>query len=169
MSGGSPSSDTTSLILARKSVMETFQDEILKILLKNSNLTRKQFETLLIDTLAGDLLEEEATSRARPKLRTDRSSLSRGSFDRTLTQGRRNIIEAVYTILLLGYTGLFETAQLEPFLEVGSRLKVYVESRAKQNVDQDREMRSTLSKELTEILEGLVRGRRKERDQTLDK
>jgi hypothetical protein len=164
MNVGSPSSDTSSLILARKLVMETFEDEILKILLKNSNLTRKQFETLLIDSLANDLLEEEATSRARPKLRTDRGSLSRGSFDRTLIQGRRNIIEAVYTILLLGYTGLFETTQLEPFLEVGSRLKVYVESRGKQNVGADREMRSTLSKELTEILESLVRGRRKKSD-----
>jgi hypothetical protein len=164
MNVGSPSSNTSSLILARKLVIETFEDEILKILLKNSNLTRKQFETLLIDTLANDLLEEEATSRARPKLRTDRGSLSRGSFDRTLIQGRRNIIEAVYTILLLGYTGLFETTQLEPFLEVGSRLKVYVESRGKQNVGADREMRSTLSKELTEILESLVRGRRKKSD-----
>jgi hypothetical protein len=169
MNVGGSSSDTPSFTLARKSVMEAFQDEILKILLKNSNLTRKQFETLLIDTLADVLLEEEATSRARPKLRTDRSLLSRGSFDRTLTQCRRNIIEAVYTILLLGYTGLFETAQLEPFLEIGGRLKVYVESRGKRNVDEDREMRSTLSKELTEILESLVRGRRKELDQTLNK
>ena len=169
MNVGSPSSDTPSLRLARKSVMETFEDEILKILLKNSNLTRKQFETLLIDTLADDLLEERATSGARPKLRTDRDSVSRGSFDRTLIQGRRNIIEAVYTILLLGYAGLFETAQLEPFLEVGSRLKIYIESRGKRNVYEEREMRDTLSKELTKILEILVRGRRKELDQSLSK
>ena len=156
----SSGSDTSLVMSGRKSVIETFQDEILNILLENSNMTRKQFETLLIDTLADDLLQGETTSRARPKLRTDRSSLSRGSFDRTLTQARRNIIEAVYTILLLGYIGLFETVELAPFLEVGSRLKVYVESRGKLNVDESREMRSTLSKELTEILGGLVRNRR---------
>jgi len=152
------------LTSARKMLIETFQDEILKILLKNSNLTQKQFETLLIDALSDDLLGERTASRARTNIRSDRSQLSRGSFDRTLAQGRRNVIEAVYTIMLLGYTGLFETAEFGPFLEVGSRLRVYVESRGKQNVDEEKEVRGTLSKVLTETLEELVRRRRKDSD-----
>jgi len=164
MGEGDRSVDAALLASARRMVIETFQDGILKILLENSNLTHKQFETLLIDALADDLLGERVTSTARVNIRIDRSTLSRGSFDRTLAQGRKNVIEAVYTVMLLGYTGLFETAEFAPFLEVGSRLRVYAESRGKHNVHEEKEVRSTLSKVLTETLETLVRRRRVDSD-----
>ncbi|MBS7629048.1 hypothetical protein KEJ23_03625, partial [Candidatus Bathyarchaeota archaeon] len=104
----------------RKTIKNTFQDKILEILLKNSNMTRKQFETFLIDSLSTDFLKSK--SKERPKLRTDKELLTRGSFDRTLAQARRNITKALSTILLLGYSGLLENPQLEPFIEAGERL-----------------------------------------------
>ncbi|MEM3017679.1 MAG: hypothetical protein QXO25_02230 [Candidatus Bathyarchaeia archaeon] len=119
--------DSEGLRSARKMLAETFQDSIVKILIKNCSLTRKQFETLLIDFLYDDLLPNRKKSIGRPKLRTDRDTISRGSFDRTLAQARANIAEAIYTVFLLGYTGLLETPQLEPFLEVGNRLKSHSE------------------------------------------
>ncbi len=95
-------------------------------------------------------------------LRTDRTSLSRGAFDRTLIQARKNITEAIYTILMLGYTGLLESPQLEPFLEVGNRLRSYSESRGNRITDQDHVATGAISDQLIEIVEEMIgRAKRK--------
>ena len=80
---------------------KTFDDEILKILLNNSNITSKQFESLIINSFSEDMFDKGKLSRERPKLRTDREILSRGSFDRTLSQARRNVRRSISTVLLL--------------------------------------------------------------------
>jgi len=162
MAAGDLGSKSPELTPAKRAVSETFKDPILAILLKNSNLTRKQFETLLIDVLSDDLLLGRATSTERPKLRTDRDTVSRGSFDRTLTQARKNVTEAIYTVLLLGYVGLLETSQLEPFLETGNRLKSYSDTRRERPPKENQELQDSLSSELAEILLMFV-GRRESR------
>lgn len=149
------------LTSTKRVVNETFEDPILVILLKNSNLTRKQFETFLIDLLSDDLLLGRNTSIERPKLRTDRDTVSRGSFDRTLTQARKNVTESIYTVLLLGYTGLLETSQLEPFLETGNRLKSYSDERRERPPKETQELQDSLLSELSEVLMMFV-GRRKQ-------
>ncbi len=53
----------------------------------------------------------------------DRKGISRGALNRTLKQARNNISEAIHTILLLGYGGLFESPSLAPFIEASERLK----------------------------------------------
>lgn len=140
------------LNLAKKSISETFQDEILLILLKSSNMTRKQFESYLIGAISNDFFSGSNLSRGRPRLRTDRNLLSRGSFDRTLAQARKNIVEAIYTVLLLGYAGLLETPQLEPFIEVGNRLKTYSELRREQVTEETGQVGGVLMNELTDTL-----------------
>ncbi|WP_455368407.1 hypothetical protein [[Eubacterium] cellulosolvens] len=139
----------------KKLLKKTLSDEILKILLSNSNITHKQFESLIINSFSGDIFDRGNISRERPKLRTDRSILSRGSFDRTLSQARRNVRRAISTVLLLGYVGILESPELEPFLEVGNRIKAYTEINRESGNDSVR-LRNNLSAELSAIISSLL-------------
>ena len=101
-------------------------DPIIKILSKNSNLTKTQFETLLIDFLAPNVSEKSLTNQEKALLRLTKAGISRGAFNHTLKQARRNIIQSMYTIILLGYLGIFEDTRLAPYLEVANKLREYV-------------------------------------------
>src|SRR5207249_1454914 len=57
------------------------------------------------------------------RLRRDEKGISRGSFNRTLRQARENVVEAIHTVLRLGYSGLTESPSIAPFLEASERLK----------------------------------------------
>ncbi len=59
-------------------------------------------------------------------MRLSKAEISRGAFNRTLKQARKNVIQSMYTIILLGYLGLFEDTRLEPYLEAAERLQHYV-------------------------------------------
>ena len=139
----------------KKLIKKTFDDEILKILLSNSNITYTQFESLIINSFSGEIFHKGGLSKERPKLRTDRDVLSRGSFDRTLSQARRNVRRSISTILLLGYVGILESPELEPFLEVGNRIKAYTELNKESNNDSVK-LRSNLSVELNTIISNLL-------------
>lgn len=102
-----------------------FNDPVVNILAENSNLTKIQLETLLIDVLASNIARKSLKTEEKAKLRRLKEGVSRGSFNRTLKQARRNVIKSIYTILLLGYLGVFESTQLDPFLEVSNRLQTY--------------------------------------------
>jgi len=103
-------------------------DPIVKILTKNSHLTKTQLETLLIDILAENLAGKSLRYEEKAKLRLLRAGISRGAFNRTLRQARRNIIQSVYTIILLGYLGVFEDTRLDPYLEAANKLQAYLSS-----------------------------------------
>jgi len=96
-------------------------DPIAKILLENSNLTRKQYENLLIGSFREKFVERGIGFEG--KLRLKGMKVSRGAFYRTLRQARRNVLSSIYTIFLLGYVGLFDSPRLEPFIEVSNALK----------------------------------------------
>ena len=106
----------------------SLNDPIAKILSKNSHLTKVQLETLLIDILsenfAGKLLKYEEKAR----MRLTKAKISRGSFNRTLRQAKENVIKSIYTVLLLGYLGAFESTTLDPYLEIANRLRDYIEA-----------------------------------------
>src|SRR5438309_11368731 len=57
------------------------------------------------------------------RVRRDEKGISRGSFNRPLRQARENVVEAIHTVLLLGYSGLTESPSIAPFLEASERLK----------------------------------------------
>ena len=103
-------------------------DPIVKILSKNSQLTRTQLETLLIDILSENFAGKTLTYDEKASLRLINAKLSRGSFNRTLAQSKDNVIKSIYTVLLLGYLGVFESTTLDPYLEIANKLHEYLEA-----------------------------------------
>lgn len=109
----------------QKWIISSFNDPLSKILLNKSYLTRIQLETLLIDGLAEHILDRKIGYEEKSKMRLSVKGVSRGAFNRTLYQARKNIMGAIYTILLLGYLGILETPSLDPFIEASNRLATY--------------------------------------------
>lgn len=103
-------------------------DPIAKILAKSSNLTKTQVETLLIDVLAEKITAKKVLYREKAKLRLLKTGVSRGAFNRTLRQAKENIIKAMYTVILLGYLGILESPQLQPYMELANKLQTYRET-----------------------------------------
>ncbi len=112
--------------LLQKWLSGSTTDPIIKILSRNSNLTKTQLETLLIDFLGPNISGKSLTNQEKALLRLTKAGISRGAFNHTLKQARRNIIQSMYTIILLGYLGIFEDTRLDPYLEVANKLKEYV-------------------------------------------
>jgi len=107
---------------------KSLEDPIVKILSKNSHLTKVQLETLLIDILSENLAGKTIKYDEKAKLRLTKAKISRGAFNRTLKQAKVNVIKSIYTILLLGYLGIFETTTLDAYIEVANKLQEYVEA-----------------------------------------
>ncbi|MEM2738243.1 MAG: hypothetical protein QXK93_04595 [Candidatus Bathyarchaeia archaeon] len=107
---------------------KSFEDPIVKILVKNSHLTKIQLETLLIDVLAENLLGKPLKYDEKARLRLTKAKISRGAFNRTLKQAKENVIKSIYTVLLLGYLGIFETTTLSAYIEVANKLQGYIEA-----------------------------------------
>jgi hypothetical protein len=103
-------------------------DPVVQILAKNSQLTKTQLETLLIDVLSENISGKQLKYDEKATLRLTRAKISRGSFNRTLKQSRENVIKSIYTVLLLGYLGVFETTTLDPYIEIANKLHEYVEA-----------------------------------------
>ncbi len=103
-------------------------DPIAKILSKNSQLTKTQLETLLIDVLAENIAGKPLKYDEKARLRLTKAKISRGAFNRTLKQSKENVIKSIYTVLLLGYLGIFESTTLDPYLEIANKLNEYLEA-----------------------------------------
>jgi len=103
-------------------------DPVVKILSKNSQLTKTQLETLLIDILAENISGKQLKYDEKARLRLTKAKISRGSFNRTLKQSKENVIKSIYTVILLGYLGVFESSTLDPYLEIANKLRDYVEA-----------------------------------------
>jgi len=104
----------------------SLNDPLVKILAKNSNLTKIQLETLLIDVLAENIADKNLKYDEKAKIRI--LAVSRGAFNRSLRQARHNVTQSIYTILLLGYLGVLEEISLEPYLEAANKLKEYIDT-----------------------------------------
>ncbi len=106
----------------------SLEDPISRILAKSSNLTKIQLETLLIDVLAENIALKRLKYEEKANFRQTKAAISRGSFNRTLQQAKKNVVQSIYTILLLGYLGVLEDVSLTPYLEVANKLKAYREA-----------------------------------------
>ena len=129
------------------------RDPILKILLENSHLTKIQLETFLIDILSKYNQENRIKSEEKTYFRI-KGKVSRGSFNRTLKQAKKNIIRSIYTILLLGYLKIADSITLiSRHLEVSNRLREYVEMQKEltENVE-ERNMVRIIQEELEKAL-----------------
>jgi len=112
----------------RKWLIGISTDPIAKSLVERSHLTKTQLETFLIDVLAGKTTQKPLTNEKKAKLRLITSGVSRGAFNRTLNQARNNVIKSIYTLILLGYLGILETPNLEPYMEIANRIQSYTEA-----------------------------------------
>jgi hypothetical protein len=114
---------------AASSARQVLQEPILKLLMTESVLTETQLETLLIDLVIEDsykfhiTYDDKASFRSRVGTRT--RGVSRGAYNRTLKQARKNVTRCLYTMLLLTYLGLFELTIFRPFEEVAARIGDY--------------------------------------------
>ena len=104
----------------------SIDDPITILLAKNSHLTKTQLETLLIDFIATNIAAKPLKNEEKANFRLSKAKISRGAFNRTLKQAKRNTIQSIYTIILLGYVGIFESTRLDPYLEIANKLKEYV-------------------------------------------
>lgn len=100
----------------------SLNDPIVNILAKNSHLTKTQLETMLIDLLSEKMSGKQLKYDEKARLRLTKAKISRGAFNRTLMQAKENVVKSIYTVLLLGYLGIFEDTTLDPYLEVANRL-----------------------------------------------
>jgi uncharacterized protein YfeS len=99
-------------------------DRLARTLLQNSHLTEAQFATLIID-----VLWPPAQTSPDEGPRSDLRRVSKGAFNRSLAQARRNVIKSIYTIFLLAYFGLFDSPKLEPFLRLGDEMRSYLDAK----------------------------------------
>jgi hypothetical protein len=106
----------------------SLNDPIAAILARNSHLTKTQLETLLIDVLAESISGKQLKYDDKAHLRLTKAKISRGSFNRTLAQAKENVVKSIYTVLLLGYLGVFEDTTLDPYLEIANKLHQYLEA-----------------------------------------
>ena len=104
-------------------IEKTLQDPLTDLLLKNSHLTRTQFETLIIDLLT-DIMSDEKISFYQKTLFRHKK-VSRGSFSRSLAQARRNVISSIFTVVLLSYMGVFDESPFEEYSVLAEKLKEY--------------------------------------------
>jgi len=109
-------------------IKRLLEDPLTEILLNNSLLSKTQLETLLIDLLSEDIIGYRINYEDKAKLRLNDKGISRGSFNRTLKQANININKTIYTVLLLGYLGIFKTTQLQPFIQMSNNLNRYIKS-----------------------------------------
>ena len=142
----------------RASVKGILKDPIVLKLLSRSNLTRAQFETLIMDQLGHDMANKQLTRAEMAQLMRNQKGISRGALNRTLRQSRENISEAIHTILLLGYGGLIDTPSLAPFVEASELLKSQITQfteLAKEDPRLYRQRIDTLIEDLEEAFQAL--------------
>ncbi|MEM1538793.1 MAG: hypothetical protein QXK33_00060 [Candidatus Bathyarchaeia archaeon] len=134
------------------------EDPFVEILVKNSHLTKIQLETLLINILAENIAGKPIKYDEKARLRVTKEKISRGAFNRTLKQAEKNVIKSIYTVILLGYLGIFESTALDPYIEIANKLREYVEAHRGPPVsDKHTEEKLKIIKILREELETSLR------------
>lgn len=109
------------------------RDPIARILREHSHLTEVQLESLLIDYLmdgfTGQRLDYQTKAglRQKPGDAMMTRGVSRGAFNRSLAQGRMNLIKSVFTLVLLGYLGFLETPSLRRYQDMAETIRSYAD------------------------------------------
>jgi hypothetical protein len=107
----------------QKVINKTFSDPLTDILLNNSNLTRIQFETLVIDMLTDIISDKKLSFNEKTLFRSNK--ISRGSFSRSLSQARKNVISSIFTVVLLSYIGVFNERPFDEYYVLAEKLREY--------------------------------------------
>ena len=134
-------------------IQKAFQDPITDLLLKNSNLTRIQFETLIIDLLIDVMSDEKVPFKNKTLFRTRK--VTRGSFSRTLGQARHRVISSIFTIILLSYVGVYDAKPFEEYQNLSEKLREYLIEIEKSGAKHSSSLLRHIEEELTEGIESL--------------
>jgi hypothetical protein len=105
-------------------IEKSFKDPKKELLLKNSNLTITNFETLIIDLLTDIISDKKVSFYQKTLFRSKK--VSRGSFSRSLSQARKNVITSIFTIVLLSYIGVFKARPFDDYEFLAEKLKEYI-------------------------------------------
>ena len=137
---------------AQNIIDRSFNDPIANIMLKHSNLTSTQYESLVIDFLTINLSDKKLTFHNKALLRSKK--VSRGSYSRSLSQARGNVISSIYTILLLTYIGIFDANPFDDYKDLAEKLSEYT---SYINDLEGNELTSYINRIERELLEGLTK------------
>jgi hypothetical protein len=148
----------------KKWLTGSLSDPIVKLLIENSNLTKTQLETFLIDILAENISGKSLKYEEKARLRLLKGGVSRGAFNRTLRQARKNVVQSIYTVILLGYLGVFESTSLDSYIEAANKLQTYVSAyrdvwKGKESMSEQLRIMNILREELESSLEQLSKPR----------
>ncbi|MHA1905787.1 MAG: hypothetical protein ACW98Y_00710 [Candidatus Thorarchaeota archaeon] len=148
---------------------QVMSEPILKTLLGRSFLTTAQLETLLIDLVVEDQIGDHVPYEDKATIRTKSGSraagVSRGAFNRTLNQARRNVTRCLHTMLLLAYLGLFDFSVFRPFEEIATKIGDYRRIRevlsgreglSNEDVESYRTAERTINEALDELASPLI-------------
>jgi hypothetical protein len=136
-------------------IQKAFQDPITDLLLKKSNLTKIQFETLMIDLLIDFMSDEKVSFKDKTIFRAQK--VSRGSFSRTLGQARHRVISSIFTIILLSYVGVSNAKPFEEYENLAEKLREYLTTIEKLGVNRSPSLYRRIEEELTTGIEALSR------------
>jgi|TARA_B100001971_G_scaffold148023_1_gene137066 hypothetical protein len=93
-------------------------DEIGNFLMKNIKLSKVQLDTLLI-TIA----DKQEISLNKMILKRDNRVVSKGSFNRTLKQAKKNVEISLFTIIALEYFSIIEKNHIINLIKIADTLK----------------------------------------------
>ena len=127
-------------------IQKTFQDPLTDLLLKNSVLTRTQIETLVIDMLTDIISDEKVSFQQKSLLRNKKTS--RGSFSRSLSQARSNVVSSVFTVVLLSYIGVFDERPFDEYYVLAEKLKEYATMTDSNEFNYNKEVLGKIEEEL---------------------
>jgi hypothetical protein len=136
-------------------IQKTFQDPITDLLLKNSNLTEIQFETLMIDLLIDVMSDEKVPFKEKAQFRAQK--VIRGSFSRTLSQARRRVISSIFTMVLLSYVGVYDSKLFEEYENLAEKLREYLTTIEKSETSRSRSIYRRIEEELIVGIKALSR------------
>lgn len=101
----------------RDSRLNLGEDNVLVFLVEGSSLTEAQAETLLIE-YASQLNGMKLDIAAKASIR----GVSKGAYARTKSQAITNIIQSIYTVMLLRYLGVLTDEGLAKLMEISGKL-----------------------------------------------
>jgi hypothetical protein len=128
-------------------LLKSFQDPITDLLLKKSNLTKVQFETILIDLLIDIISDEKIHFKEKTLFRSKK--ISRGSFSRTLSQARANVVSSMFTIILLSYVGVLDANPFQDYENLSIKLREYQNTIEKSELKYSKLILKRIEEELT--------------------
>ena len=151
---------------AQKGIRSFLQEPICKILLRKSFFTEIQLETLLIDHMIGQSVDQRITQERKAQARRVASGKSRGAYNRVLQQSRTKLEKTVYSVLLMGYLGILADVRVATLSKASEKLQNYINtvrsrqtgskspSGSRERAENEAIIENILRKELYELLLG---------------